>query len=77
MASRSFALRLTDIVEAIERIRSVISGRSLEEFEDSWELQWVVERGVQPPFEPRTESAPPGNSVGQGSRHRKCVAARL
>ena len=47
MASRSFALRLTDIVEAMERIRSVISGRSLEEFEDSWELQWVVERGVQ------------------------------
>jgi uncharacterized protein with HEPN domain len=47
MASRSFALRLTDIVEVVEPIRSVISGRSLEEFEDSWELQWVVERGVQ------------------------------
>jgi uncharacterized protein with HEPN domain len=46
MADRSLVLRLTDIIEAIERIRSVISRLSLEEFEASWERQWLAERGV-------------------------------
>ncbi len=47
MADRSLVLRLTDMIEAIERIRSVVSRLSLEEFEASWEHQWLVERGVQ------------------------------
>jgi uncharacterized protein with HEPN domain len=46
MADRSLVLRLADIVEAIERIRSVVSKLSLEEFEANWERQWLVERGV-------------------------------
>jgi uncharacterized protein with HEPN domain len=46
MADRSLVLRLTDIVEAIERIRSVLNRLSLEEFEASWEHQWLVERGI-------------------------------
>jgi len=46
MADRSLVLRLTDIIEAIERIHSVVSRLSLEEFEGSWKHQWVVERGV-------------------------------
>lgn len=46
MADRSIVLRLTDIVEAIERIRSIVSKLSLEEFEANWERQWLVERGV-------------------------------
>jgi uncharacterized protein with HEPN domain len=46
MADRSLALRLTDLVEAIERVRSVVGKLSLEEFEASWEQQWMVERGV-------------------------------
>jgi len=33
MANRALALRLNDILEAIERIRSVISGQTLQEFE--------------------------------------------
>jgi uncharacterized protein with HEPN domain len=33
MADRSIILRLTDIIEAIERIHSVVSRLSLEEFE--------------------------------------------
>jgi uncharacterized protein with HEPN domain len=47
MADRSLVLRLTDMIDAIERIRSVVSSLSLEEFESSWERQWLVERGVQ------------------------------
>ena len=46
MPDRSLVLRLTDIVEAIERIRSVLDRLSLEEFEASWERQWLVERGI-------------------------------
>jgi uncharacterized protein with HEPN domain len=46
MPDRSLVLRLTDMIEAIERIQSVVSGLSLEEFENSWEHQWLVERGV-------------------------------
>jgi uncharacterized protein with HEPN domain len=39
--------RLTDIVEAIERIRSEISDISLDAFEADWRRQWLVERGVE------------------------------
>jgi uncharacterized protein with HEPN domain len=44
MPDRSLALRLTGMIEAIERIQSVVSGLGLEEFENSWEHQWLVER---------------------------------
>jgi uncharacterized protein with HEPN domain len=46
MADRSPTLRLADMIEAIECIRSVISRISLEEFEQRWEHQWLVPRGV-------------------------------
>ena len=46
MLDRSLVLRLTDMIEAIERIQSVASGLGLEEFENNWEHQWLVERGV-------------------------------
>ncbi len=46
MADRSLVLRLTDIVEAIERIRSIVGTLSLEKFEANWEHQWLVERGA-------------------------------
>ncbi len=47
MAERSLVLRLTDMIEAIERIHALLAGLRLEEFERSWELQWLVERGIQ------------------------------
>ena len=47
MAERSLIPRLTDIVEAIERIRHVLGETSLETFERDWECQWLVERGVE------------------------------
>ena len=46
MVDRSLLLRLSDMIEAIERIQSVLSRLSLDEFEASWEQQWLVERGV-------------------------------
>jgi uncharacterized protein with HEPN domain len=47
MVARSLIPRLTDIVEAIERIHGVLENISLEEFEADWQRQWLVERGVE------------------------------
>jgi len=44
---RSNIPRLTNIVEAIERIRSVMDDLTLEAFEADWQKQWLVERGVE------------------------------
>lgn len=44
--TRSLIPRLTDIIEAIERINSVLTNVSLEAFENDWQRQWLVERGV-------------------------------
>jgi uncharacterized protein with HEPN domain len=46
MVDRSVQLRLIDIIDAIERIFSIIGSLSLDEFERNWEKQWVVERGI-------------------------------
>ena len=47
MVTRSLIPRLTDIIEAIERINGVLADVSLEAFENDWQRQWLVERGVQ------------------------------
>jgi uncharacterized protein with HEPN domain len=47
MNSRSAILRLLDIIEAIERVKTVLTDLSLEAFETDWQRQWVVERGVE------------------------------
>ncbi len=47
MRERSIAPRLADIVEAIEHIRSVLDGVSLEDFEGDWRKRWLVERGLE------------------------------
>jgi uncharacterized protein with HEPN domain len=44
---RSPILRLSDIVEAIERIRSVLCDMPLDVFETEWQAQWLVERGIE------------------------------
>jgi uncharacterized protein with HEPN domain len=46
MATRSPKVRLADMIEAIARIRSVVAGISLEEFESQWQHQWLVQRGI-------------------------------
>jgi uncharacterized protein with HEPN domain len=47
MAARTPVLRLSDIIEAIERIRTVLGDMPLEVFETDWQTQWLVERGVE------------------------------
>jgi uncharacterized protein with HEPN domain len=47
MAERSPIPRLTDIVEAIELIRSEMVGVTLEAFEPDIRKRWLIERGVE------------------------------
>jgi uncharacterized protein with HEPN domain len=47
MVQRLISPRLLDIVEAIERIRAILSIATLEAFEGSWEKRWLVERGAE------------------------------
>jgi len=47
MAASSLAPRLTDILDAIGRIRSEMAGVSIEVFEADWRKRWLVERGVE------------------------------
>jgi uncharacterized protein with HEPN domain len=47
MATSSLAPRLTDILEAIEHIRSETAGVTIDAFEADWRRRWLVERGVE------------------------------
>ena len=47
MTERIVAPRLADIIEAIERIRRVLDGVTLEALEQNWEKRSLVERGLQ------------------------------
>ena len=47
MPDRSAIARLTDIVEACERVRALLRCVPLESFETDWRDQWVVERGIE------------------------------
>ena len=42
MAASSLAPRLTDILEAIERIRAEMAGVTIEAFEGDWRKRWLV-----------------------------------
>jgi uncharacterized protein with HEPN domain len=45
--SRKIGHVLHDILEAIDRIEQVTSGRTLAEFEANWEMSWLVQRGIE------------------------------
>ena len=47
MAVSSPAPRLTDILDAIERIRAEMAGVTIDAFEADWRKRWLVERGVE------------------------------
>lgn len=47
MVARSLIPRLTDIIEAIERVNAVLADVSLEAFENDWQRRWLVERGFE------------------------------
>jgi len=36
-----------DILETIARIEELTGGKSLEDFEASWQLQWMVQRAIE------------------------------
>jgi uncharacterized protein with HEPN domain len=38
---------LHDILEAIERIEHITRGKTLADFEGSWELRWLVQRAIE------------------------------
>jgi len=47
MTAPSTLPRLVDMIEAIDRIRDVTADVSLDSFEASWQMQWLVERGIE------------------------------
>ncbi|MBV9236149.1 MAG: DUF86 domain-containing protein [Xanthobacteraceae bacterium] len=36
-----------DILEAIARIERLTAGKTFEDFDASWELQWLIQRGIE------------------------------
>jgi len=51
VAARSLIPRLTDVIEAIERIHAVLGDTPLDVFDADWQRQWLVERGAEIIFE--------------------------
>jgi uncharacterized protein with HEPN domain len=47
MQRPSTILRPTDMVQAIERMKNLMDGVTLDAFGDDWQRQWLVERGVE------------------------------
>ena len=47
MTGHTGAPYLTDIVDAIERVRIALGDMSLDDLKADWEKQWVIERGVE------------------------------
>jgi uncharacterized protein with HEPN domain len=45
--TRKIGHALHDILTAIDRIESVTRGLTLDDFEASWELSWLVGRGIE------------------------------
>ncbi len=44
---QAFVPRLADIVEASERVRTLLQATSMDAFEADWQTRWLVERGVE------------------------------
>jgi uncharacterized protein with HEPN domain len=45
--ARKVGHAIHDILEAIERIEEITQGRSLADFEASWQLGWLVQRAIE------------------------------
>lgn len=45
--ARKIGHALHDILEAIERVEEITKSRTLAEFEQSWELRWLVQRAIE------------------------------
>jgi uncharacterized protein with HEPN domain len=38
---------LNDILEAIDRVEEITRGKTLADFEQSWQLRWLVQRAIE------------------------------
>ena len=45
--TRKVGHALHDILEAIDRIEEITRGKSLADFEASWQLRWLVQRAIE------------------------------
>jgi uncharacterized protein with HEPN domain len=45
--ARKVGHAIHDILEAIERIEDITRGKSLAEFEASWQMRWLVQRAIE------------------------------
>ena len=45
--ARKVGHALHDILEAIERVQAITQGKTLADFEQSWELRWLVQRAIE------------------------------
>jgi uncharacterized protein with HEPN domain len=45
--ARRVAHAVHDILEAIERVEEITRGKSLGDFEASWQLRWLVQRAIE------------------------------
>jgi uncharacterized protein with HEPN domain len=45
--ARKVGHAIHDILEAIERIEEITRGKSLDDFEASWQLRWLVQRAIE------------------------------
>jgi uncharacterized protein with HEPN domain len=45
--ARRVAHAIHDILEAIERVEEITRGKSLGDFEASWQLRWLVQRAIE------------------------------
>jgi uncharacterized protein with HEPN domain len=44
---RKVSHALHDILEAIQRVDQITDGKTLAEFEESWQLRWLVQRAIE------------------------------
>jgi uncharacterized protein with HEPN domain len=83
VVTRSPIARLTDIIEAIERMQDVLRDMPLTTFAADWRARWVVERGAEIIFEAsrrlpsETKASHPEIGLVEGGGHRQCAATRL
>src|SRR5262249_11778100 len=47
LMARKVAHAIHDILQAIERVEELTQGKSLEDFEASWQLRWLVQRAIE------------------------------
>jgi uncharacterized protein with HEPN domain len=45
--ARKVAHAIHDMLEAIERVEEITRGKSLNDFEESWQMRWLVQRAIE------------------------------